>query len=176
MSTKTRRLIIHHTVPLFDQALQTASWKLNIRGMKNFHECLTMAESRKEHMKLEGNTVVEVYTGRNTAPYQGKYTTDGTRCNCSWFKSRLMCRHPFYYRLMTNMPLFDSSMFHPSLLKDPEPDIVIDDNIKTDEEAPAIDVSAGGSPGMEHLITQQQEANRKLKKRRNSIVLLIHKK
>ena len=41
-----KRLIIHHENPKFDHALQIASWKLNLGGMKTFYEALQMTDDK----------------------------------------------------------------------------------------------------------------------------------
>ena len=90
-----RRVIFHHKVPEFDKALEQASWELNAGGMKAFYEALNMANDQKDKFDIVGEDITETYTGRNTAPYKGKYKTDGVVCNCSWFSSRKLCRHHY---------------------------------------------------------------------------------
>ena len=159
-----RRLVIHHPDPEFEKALQTASWKLNAAGMRRFHECLKMAEFKKPQMTLQGNQVEEKYVGKNTAKYVGHYETDGLKCNCSWFKSKLICRHPFFYRMMNSLPLFDLNIFPPCMLLDPA-DEVFEDGESEDMIAESDEVTERlGSPGMEHLIEEEQRANKKMKK------------
>ena len=75
-----------------------------------------MAEFKKPQMSLEGNNVVEKYVGKKTSEYVGHYETDGFKCNCSWFKSKLICRHPFFYRMVHCLPLFDLKIFPSSML------------------------------------------------------------
>ena len=88
-----KRLTIYDQDPLLNKAFSVASWKLNVEGMKKFHECVKMAESREKNMVLDGHIITETYSGKTTKTYTGIYETDGFTCNCSWFASRKMCRH-----------------------------------------------------------------------------------
>ena len=90
--------------------------------MKKFHESLKMAESKEVNMKLDGTEITEEYSGKNTKNYIGKYETNGFTCNCSWFASKKLCRHPFFFRKMNNLPLFDLKCFHSSFRFIQEPD------------------------------------------------------
>ena len=78
---------------------------LNVEGMKKFHECLKMAESKEQNMSLDDESITEKYTGHKTKEYTGHYDTDGFTCNCSWFASRKLCRHLFFYRKIKQLPL-----------------------------------------------------------------------
>ena len=123
-----------------------------------------MAEFKKPQMTLQGNQVEEKYVGKNTAKYVGHYETDGLKCNCSWFKSKLICRHPFFYRMMNSLPLFDLNIFPPCMLLDPT-DEVFENGESEDMIAESDEVTERlGSPGMEHLIEEEQRANKKMKK------------
>ena len=97
-----------------DLALEEASWVLNEGGMKRFFSELKVAESKKKNIILEGTSLTETYTGLKTRNYVGRYKTDGVRCNCSWFMSRLICRHVFVYRMGNSMSLLDKAIFHSS--------------------------------------------------------------
>ena len=147
-----------------DKALEAASWKLNEGGYRLYFQELKAAIFKKENMKLDGNIITETYIGKKTKSYVGHYETDGNKCNCSWFQSRLLCRHPFFFRMANNMPLFDISIFHPSfkVIED-----VTDNNVN--ESVDMFDMSGNvnsrlGSPGMEYLIAEEQETNKKMKK------------
>ena len=61
-----KRLTIYDPDPVLNRAFGLASWKLNKEGMKKYHECLKMAESREKNMTLDGNVITEQYTGKNT--------------------------------------------------------------------------------------------------------------
>ena len=154
-----KRLTINVPDPVLNRAFGLASWKLNKEGMKKYHECVKMAESREQNMTLDGNVITEQYTGKNTKTYTGKYTSDGFSCNCSWFASTKMCRHPFFFRKMSNLPLFDIKCFHPSFLMIQEPDTVSNDI----SDSPVDCDDRLASPGMEHLIKEQMEENKKMK-------------
>ena len=39
-------MTIYDSDPVLNKAFGLASWKLNVEGMKKFHECVKMAESR----------------------------------------------------------------------------------------------------------------------------------
>ena len=117
-------------------------------------------------MTLEGHKITERYIGKRTKTYVGHYETDGFKCNCSWYQSRLLCRHPFVYRIMNNLPLFDINIFHPTfkLNNDAhEPSELVNESVEMFDLQDNVN-SRLGSPGMEYLIEEEQEANKKLKK------------
>ena len=66
-----KRLTIYDPDPEIKKALDLASWKLNVEGMKKFHESLKMAESKEPNMKLDGNEITEEYSGKHTKTYTG---------------------------------------------------------------------------------------------------------
>ena len=75
-------------------------------------------------------------------------------------------RHPFAFRMVNGLPLYDLKIFHSSfkLVED-------DDEIfgAANSSVEMFDMSGNvnsrlGSPGMEYLITEEQEANKKMKK------------
>ena len=153
-----KRLTIYDPKPELNKALSSASWKLNVEGMKKFHECLKMAESKEQNMSLDDESITEKYTGHKTKEYTGHYDTDGFTCNCSWFASRKLCRHLFFYRKIKQLPLFDLKCFHPSFRFIQEPDESTADMFESFEENNRL-----ASPGMEHLIEEQMQQNKKLK-------------
>lgn len=153
-----KRLTIYDQDPLLNKAFSVASWKLNVEGMKKFHECVKMAESREKNMVLDGHIITETYSGKTTKTYTGIYETDGFTCNCSWFASRKMCRHPFFFRKISNLPLYDIKCFHPSFLLIQEPDDTTNDMFESFVSSDRL-----ASPGMEHLIEEQMKENKKLK-------------
>ena len=164
-----RRLVLHDPENEdVDKALESASWKLNEGGYRLFYQEMKAALFKKENMKLEGNVITEKYIGNKTRTYVGHYETDGIVCNCSWYQSRLLCRHPFFYRMMKNIPLFDISMFHPSFrskhdVNDISAVEVGNGSIDLFEMSENVNTRLG-SPGMEYLLEEEQNANKKLKK------------
>ena len=82
-------LVIHHPDPYINKGLSLASWKLNVAGMTSIKEQLKIFDAKEEDMKLEvidGEEVVtEVYRGKNTKGYVGKYPTNGFQCKCKNF-------------------------------------------------------------------------------------------
>ena len=153
----TKRLTIYDPDPEVNKALALASWKLNREGMKKFHESLKMAQEREKNMTLEGNIITETYTGASTKDYIGKYESDGFSCNCSWFASKRLCRHPFFFRKQNNLPLFDIQIFHRSFhYQNENLDDTVHENFPPFSERLA-------SPGMEHLVDEQMNNNKKMK-------------
>ena len=166
LATAHRRIIYHYKNPEFDKALEQGSWELNAGGMKAFHEALTMADDLKERFEVVDGDITETYTGQNTAHYKGNYKTDGFSCNCSWFSSRKLCRHPLVYRLFHSLPLFDLKMFHSSFRVNPVEENELED---IDTSVDMFDTlgnvnSQLGRPGMEHLLEEQKKNSRRLKK------------
>ena len=161
--TDNRRVVYHHKIPEFERALEQGSWELNAGGMKAFYEALNMANDLKDRFKIEGDDITETYTGRNTAPYIGRYKTNGFVCNCSWFSSRKLCRHPFAYRIFHDLPLYEVQIFHSSFLLNP-PNLSMVEDIDALEESHNTGQSEPGSPGMEHLLEEEKRANLRLKK------------
>ena len=153
-----KRLTIYDADPVLNKAFGLASWKLNVEGMKKFHKCVKMAESRGKNMVLEGQIITEQYTGKITKNYTGIYETDGFSCNCSWFASKKLCRHPFFFRKVSNLPLFDIKCFHSSFLLIQEPDDSTADMFES-----FVSSSRLASPGMEHLIEEQMRENKNMK-------------
>ena len=157
-----------------NDALEEASWHLNEGGMKVFHQQIKAALRKIVDMTFEDGLITERYVGKRTRSYVGHYETDGVMCNCSWFQSRLLCRHPIAYRLNNGLPLFDLQMFHTvfrrissseSLEEDDEDDNEEIDGEDSGEEDDLRRNPRMGSPGMEHLIREEQAANRRLKKK-----------
>ena len=163
-NSTNRRLIFRFPEDkLVDKALEDASWKLNEGGYRVFYQEMKAAIFKKENMKVEGNFITEKYVGKKTRPYVGHYETDGVRCNCSWYQSRLLCRHPLFFRMANNMPLFDISIFHPSFRINDGSDEAANESVDMFDNSEHLN-SRLGSPGMEYLIAEEQEANKKLKK------------
>ena len=152
-----KRLTIYDPDPEIKKALDLASWKLNVEGMKKFHESLKMAESKEPNMKLDGNEITEEYSGKHTKTYTGKYDTNGFTCNCSWFASKKLCRHPFFFRKMNHLPLFDLKGFHTSFRHIQEPDDTTADMFESYLDNPP------ASPGLEHLLEEQIVQNKNMK-------------
>ena len=160
------RLIIYHKNPVYRRALETASWDLNKGDMKLFLECLKMKESKEKDMSMEGDTIVEKFRGRDTNTYVGKYKSDGYKCNCSWFARNFMCRHLIFYRETHGHPIYDINMinkkYRTSRFKN------VDEEVETESEDDGdidnINERNGqlGSPGMEHILLEQMEANKKI--------------
>ena len=133
-----------------------------------FHEtimsCMTV---------LEDDGIEEKYTGRQTSAYVGSYTNGGQTSNCSWFAAHLFCRHVVFYIKNTKLPIFETQIFHNSFwinrfgaghdAEDPddkESHVKGEDGTDVAQE----DFAAPASPGMEHLLREQMEANKKLPK------------
>ena len=111
----SKRLVIYHKDPRYRAALEAASWDLNAAGMRVFHTAIGMSENKEDSMKLtDDDKIEERYTGRKTAPYVGKYQTDGKSCNCSWFAAYFFCRHIIFYRKQKNLPIYEQNIFHKS--------------------------------------------------------------
>ena len=117
---------------------------------------------------LDNDEIEEKYTGRHTKEYTGHYKCNGYQCNCSWFTSNLFCRHIIFYRKTKGLNLFDLKMFHGSFLScqfdkqrsaNSEEDSDSDDSVTYEEQ---IDVPA--SPGMEYMLKEKNESNKKLPK------------
>ena len=161
LATINRRVIFHHKNPKLNEALERASWDLNAGGMKVYFEALKMSHDQCDRFEVDGETIIETYSSSKTAPYKGTYKTNGFICNCSWFSSRKICRHPFVYRYHHNMALYDKKIFHSSFLIIPDSDDVYDDEVFEDNDAIQ---EAPGSPGMAHLLEEQKRANMRLKK------------
>ena len=167
-----RRLLFHDPENKHvDKALELASWELNEGGYRLFYQELKAALFKQKNMSLDDNIITEKYIGKKTKSYVGKYTTDGVKCNCSWYQSRLLCRHPFFFRMEKNMPLFDINMFHPSFKVRSDSNEAVEDEAATaiNESVDMFDQSGNinsrlGSPGMEYLLAEEQEATKKLKK------------
>ena len=154
-------LVIHHPDPYINKGLSLASWKLNVAGMISIKEQLKIFDAKEEDMKLEvidGEEVVtEVYRGKNTKGYVGKYPTNGFQCKCKNF-----CRHIIFYRKLKQLPFFDITSFHKSFHK------ATVDNINEDiEENDLNEVEIPDSPSIQYLIDEQQ--NRQRKKGRDKI-------
>ena len=112
-------------------------------------------------MIINGTKIDEKYIGRKTAGYVGHYETDGKSCNCSWFNSRKLCRHLFVYREYMKLDLFDTNIFPTSFLKHWSIENIEDDNDLKD--CSIVDLRLA-SPGMEYLIEEEKNTNKKLKK------------
>ena len=141
--------------------LDNASKYLNVSGMKKFVNEIQITESKENTMSLEGNTVVDKYTGQKTAPYIGKYETDGVKCSCSYFKSHKLCRHIIFFRKTTRLNLFEIKMFPNNLRKiDYQED---DDQMEDDDDQAAGEIPVPASPGMEHMIEEEQNKAKRLK-------------
>ena len=175
------RLVIFHKNPKFRIALEKASWVLNAAGMRLFHEAIMMSDNKRDDMKIEncedGEMLVENYRGRNSSGYVGRYKTTLSSCNCSWYASRKMCRHMIYYRDINCVPVFDIKMMHKSLVTKRFQSEAIgeihedsSDDIQDLNESVDMFNDEGGansrlaSPGMEHLLEEQQEANKRIPK------------
>ena len=170
-----KRLVIYHKDPKYRTALEAASWDLNAAGMRVFNDAIKMCEAKENSMQLgEDGIIVEKYTGSKTAPYVGKYQTDGINCNCSWFGAHLFCRHLIFFRKQKNLPIFEAKMFHKSFesvrfkktLQNEDDDESLEKSVgEEDNDDPEIEETiAPASPGMEHLLQEQMEANKKLPK------------
>ena len=174
----SKRLVIYHKDPKYRLALEAASWELNAGGMRVFHQAIEMCDTKEKHMKLlDDDRIEEKYTGRQTSSYVGFYSTNGKICNCSWFGAHLFCRHIILFRKVKNLPIFESNMFHKSFLSkrfasSVGEDICDEDNdddfdgVNQDTECLEDDevIPSPASPGMEHLLREQMEANKKLPK------------
>ena len=124
-------------------------------------------------MKISGeNQVEEKYTGRHTKDYTGNYRCDGYTCNCSWFRTKYMCRHIVYLRKSQTLPLYEKKMFHKSFHSSqfsttPDGEDFPEENGNEGlHETSDIDdnVDAPGSPGMEYLLHELNAENKKLPK------------
>ena len=108
----------------------------------------------------------------NTSSYLGKYSTNGKTCNCLWFAAYLFCRNIIFYRKKKGLVIYTQDLFHKSFqtnrFKNKEAEAIDEDDDlmsggdSSDNEAE--EVSAPASPGMEHLLHEQSEANKKLPK------------
>ena len=70
-----KRLVIFHESPKFQEALESASWKLNPLGLSVFHQAILMYEKKKANMTCENGVLYEKYTGRKSNGYIGEYNT-----------------------------------------------------------------------------------------------------
>ena len=140
--------MFYHSNPLFRNAFKSTSWKLNAGGMALFEEGIKMLEALEDNMTLlDDDTVKEVFKGLSKDGYIG------------------------YYRLQKSLPIFSTSSFQKSYLttrfnerRNDSSDI---DNIETDEDGDALcdDYNLDSrlaSPGMEHLLKEQMETNKRL--------------
>ena len=109
---------------------------------------------------LENEIITEKYTGRKTRDYVGRYSSDGFSCNCSWFSSFLFCRHLIFYRVVKGLPIFDKIMFHPSFLSESELNNETFDDIAENDLDSTV-VRNTGSPRMESLLDEEQDAERR---------------
>ena len=173
-----KRLVIYHKDPRYRAALESASWDLNAAGMRVFSTAINMCENKEDSMKLtDDDEIEERYTGQKTAPYIGKYRTNGKTCNCSWFAAHFFCRHIILYRKKKNLPIYENSIFHKSFQSNrfkqnsdnddiPEDmdETISEKGYETEDDDETCDVSTPASPGMEHLLHEQMEANKKLPK------------
>ena len=120
---------IHHEDPAFDAALECAGFHLNELGMNLFHSAILEYEKRAPNLAVERVTIdetgsmeivalKETYTGReNNVTVEYKTTKDD--CPCRRFLKKGICLHMIHFRLESNLPLFESSMFlRGRLLKD----------------------------------------------------------
>ena len=166
-----KRLVIYHKEPRYRTALEKASWELNAAGMRVFNTAINMCDNKEKNMKLtDDDHIEEKYMGKKTAPYIGKYQTDGTTCNCSWFAAHFFCRHIIFYRKSKDLPIYEQRMFHSSFFTHRFKN-VSDENLDVDVESDSSDIDervddipAPASPGMEHLLNEEMEANKKLPK------------
>ena len=140
--------MFYHSNPLFRNAFKSTSWKLNAGGMALFEEGIKMLEALEDNMTLlDDDTVKEVFKGLSKDGYIG------------------------YYRLQKSLPIFSTSSFQKSYLttrfNERKNDSSDNDNIETDEDGDALcdDYNLDSrlaSPGMEHLLKEQMETNKRL--------------
>ena len=64
---------------------------------------------------LEHNRVQEIFKGEYNPTYNINNTRN--RCDCSEYARCGICRHIIYLRRIAEVPIFDASCFHKSLIK-----------------------------------------------------------
>ena len=83
LEAENKRFNIYDENPLYNSALNIASYELNVGGMRLFHKTLKLMWERKDLLALEDDKVVENYNGRTNKDYVGRYETNGIKCKCS---------------------------------------------------------------------------------------------
>ena len=147
-----KRIKYFHKVPIFQEALNEASWQLNPVGIKLLFECIKLAEKCWESMQMEDQGILETFSNGQTKVYH----TSGVDCDCSYYRQMFFCRHIIFSRVNLSLPIFDQSVFHSCLLKDCSSSS--DQQIYNQENS---DFAAPLSPGMNMVLSENK------KKRRN---------
>ena len=147
-----KRIKYFHKVPIFQDALNEASWQLNPVGIKLLFECIKLAEKCWESMQMEDQGILETFSNRQTKVYH----TRGVDCDCSYYRQMFFCRHIIFSRVNLSLPVFDQSVFHSCLLK--ECSRSSDQQIYNQENS---DFTAPLSPGMNMVLAENK------KKRKN---------
>ena len=130
-------------------------------------------------MKIIGeNEIEERYTGMQTKDYTGHYNCDGNSCNCTWYKTHFFCRHIIFTRKKKGLPIYENKIFNKTFRSgqfsrektidnnndfhshSDEEDDEEDDGEVPDTEQPV----PPASPGMEVMLKEKNEANKRLPK------------
>ena len=109
-----KRIRYYNECPLFQEALDQASWILNPTGLKLFFESIKLAQQCWEKMSIEENGICETFNDGT----KKLYTSDGNYCSCSYYHQMYICRHIIFSRVNLSLSVFDEAIFHPCLLKD----------------------------------------------------------
>lgn len=115
LTTAHKRIKYYNSDPRCQIALDKASWDLNPIGLQILNDNFKLCFKKWENMELgQDGVITEKFESLNQTK---EYNTDGCICDCSYFKQMFYCRHITFYRLKTNMPLFELDAFHQTLTK-----------------------------------------------------------
>ena len=152
---ENKRITYFHKDRLLNKALEDASWKLNPVGMKTFYDAIILHEKRRKYMSVEKNGDIQ----ERYESVEKTYQTDGQECSCSSFKQYLFCRHIIFYRMQSNLPIFDDESFHPALMKQTARKEC--DKNNPDAEDSLTDDLSPPSPGLEMVINDEKQKRKK---------------
>ena len=146
---ENKRTVYQHADSNINSALEAASWDLNPTGIKLFYDKILMYEKRREHISIEEDgKIKETYNSGAKV-----YETDEYSCSCSIFAQYFFCRHMVFFRIETNLPIFDIRAFHTSLHKTNSDLEVHRNNLKSQDMSPS-------SPGVD-MVRKVAQKSRK---------------